>query len=270
MAGKVFLVGAGPGDPGLLTRKAERLLREADVVVLDALVSAEIVAMIRPGARIVNAGKRASQHTLTQDETNALLVEEANRGHRVVRLKGGDPFVFGRGGEEAEELKKHGISFEIVPGISSAIAGPAYAGIPVTHRACATSVTLVTGHESDESMGIAWDALTRLKGTIVFLMGLGRLGAISAKLIEHGMSSEMPVAVIADGTRFTQKTVTGTLQTIEKAVHDSAMKPPAQPRSSTTFPCQLICRSNQASRTRFFSVRTQRMSSDHQRSATLS
>lgn len=227
MAGKVFLVGAGPGDPGLLSIKAARLLGEADVVVLDALVSREIVAMIRPGARIVNAGKRASQHTLSQDETNALLVEEATAGNRVVRLKGGDPFVFGRGGEEAEELRKHGIDFEIVPGISSAIAGPAYAGIPVTHRACATSVTLVTGHESDDSMGIAWEALTRLNGTIVFLMGLGRLGSITAKLIEHGMSGDMPAAVIADGTRLTQKTVTGTLLTIEKSVHDAGVRPPA-------------------------------------------
>jgi len=227
MAGKVFLVGAGPGDPGLLTRKAERLLGEADVVVLDALVSADIAAMINPAARVVDAGKRASKHTMTQDETNALLVEEASKGHRVVRLKGGDPFIFGRGGEEAEELHRHGIAFEIVPGISSAIAGPAYAGIPVTHRACATSVTLVTGHESDESMGIAWDALVGFRGTIVFLMGLARLGAIAGKLIEHGMRSDMPVAVISDGTRFTQKTVTGTLLTIEAAVAAGEVKPPA-------------------------------------------
>ncbi|MCU1347153.1 MAG: cobA, partial [Acidobacteria bacterium] len=150
-AGRVFLVGAGPGDPKLLTLRAAELLASADVVVLDALVSKEIAAMIPKSAEVVYAGKRASAHTLPQEQINQLLVDQAKAGRRVVRLKGGDPFVFGRGGEEAEELVAAGVPVEIVPGISSAIAGPAYAGIPVTHRSYATSVTLVTGHESDGS-----------------------------------------------------------------------------------------------------------------------
>src|SRR5438874_12581950 len=161
MSGKVYLVGAGPGDPGLLTRRAAELLASADLVALDALVSKDIAALIAKSADVVYVGKRASAHTLPQDKINALLVEEAKKGRRVVRLKGGDPFVFGRGGEEAEELREAGIDFEIVPGISSSIAGPAYAGIPVTHRDYSTSLTLVTGHESDQSTGIDWPVLAK-------------------------------------------------------------------------------------------------------------
>jgi len=227
MNGKVFLVGAGPGDPGLLTVKAARLLATAEVVVLDALVSPEIVHQIPSGCRIIDAGKRAGKHTLSQDEINQVLVDEARAGLRVVRLKGGDPFVFGRGGEEAEALQKAGIFFEVVPGVSSAMAGPAYAGIPVTHRTLAASVTLITGHESDESTGINWDALAKLDGTIVFLMGLARLSSIASKLIEHGRRPETPVAVISQATTMSQRTVSGTLSSIVEVVAKAVLPAPA-------------------------------------------
>lgn len=227
MSGKVFLVGAGPGDAGLLTVKAARLLASAEVVVLDALVSPEIVQQIPSGCRIIEAGKRAHIHTLSQDEINQVLIEEARAGRRVVRLKGGDPFVFGRGGEEAEALQKAGIPYEVVPGVSSAVAGPAYAGIPVTHRTLATSVTLVTGHESDESSGVRWEALARLDGTIVFLMGLARLSSIASKLIEHQRHPDTPVAVISHATTLSQRTVSGTLSTIVDEVAKVALPAPA-------------------------------------------
>ena len=213
-AGRVFLVGAGPGDPKLLTLRAAELLTSADFVALDALVSPEIAAMIAPSAEVVFVGKRASAHTLPQERINQLLVDEAKKGKRVVRLKGGDPFVFGRGGEEAEELVAAGVPVEIVPGISSSIAGPAYAGIPVTHRAHATSVTLVTGHESDGSTGVQWEPLAKLNGTIVFMMGLGNLPTIARRLVEHGAPADRPVAVISKATTAAQRTVTGTLADI--------------------------------------------------------
>jgi uroporphyrinogen III methyltransferase/synthase len=212
---KVYLVGAGPGDPSLLTLRAAELLASADLVATDALVSPEIIARIPKSAEIVYVGKRAAAHTLPQSEINALLIAEAKKGKRVVRLKGGDPFVFGRGGEEAEELAAAGVEFEIVPGISSSIAGPAYAGIPVTHRAHATSVTLITGHESDESTGIDWDALARMHGTIVFMMGLANLPLIVRKLREHGVPESKAVAVISKATTPAQQTVAGTLAGIE-------------------------------------------------------
>jgi uroporphyrinogen III methyltransferase/synthase len=219
MTGKVFLVGAGPGDPGLLTQRAAELIASADFIALDALVSKEIAAKIPKSAEVVYVGKRASAHALPQDRINELLIEQARKGRRVVRLKGGDPFVFGRGGEEAEELVAAGVSVEIVPGISSAIAGPAYAGIPVTHRDFATSVTLVTGHESGESTGIKWPALAQLDGTIVFMMGLGNLPSIVNNLTKHGASPDRPVAVISKATTPGQRTVSGTLRDIEtKAV----------------------------------------------------
>src|SRR5437763_3300674 len=200
MNGKVFLVGAGPGDPGLLTLRAVELMQSADLVAIDALVSKEIGALVPAGVEVIHVGKRSSAHTLPQDQINQLLIDEAKKGKRVVRLKGGDPSVFGRGGEEAEELVAAGVPIEIVPGISSSIAGPAYAGIPVTHRSYATSVTLVTGHESDDSTGIDWEALARMHGTIVFMMGLGNLPAISHKLREHGAPADRPVAVISRAT----------------------------------------------------------------------
>src|SRR5436190_6886826 len=208
MTGIVYLVGAGPGDPGLLTRRAADLIARADLVAIDALVSPDIAALIT--CERVYVGKRSSAHTLPQDQINQLLIDEARKGKRVVRLKGGDPFVFGRGGEEAEELVAAGVAFEIVPGISSSIAGPAYAGIPVTHRAHATSVTLVTGHESAESTGIQSGALAQLEGTIVFMMGLANLPLIARKLQEHGVPGARRVAVVSHATRPEQRTVAGT------------------------------------------------------------
>jgi uroporphyrinogen III methyltransferase/synthase len=225
--GKVFLAGAGPGDPGLLTTRAAQLIATADLIATDALVSREIAALFPKETQVVYVGKRASAHTLPQDEINQLLIDEAKKGKRVVRLKGGDPFVFGRGGEEAEELAAAGVEFEIVPGISSAIAGPAYAGIPVTHRAHATSVTLVTGHESEESTGIQWAALAQLNGTIVFMMGLANLPLIARKLREHGVPGTRRAAVIAHATRSEQRTVAGTLDDIEARAAEAKIEPPA-------------------------------------------
>ncbi|HEV7764988.1 MAG TPA: uroporphyrinogen-III C-methyltransferase [Thermoanaerobaculia bacterium] len=228
MTGIVYLVGAGPGDARLLTLRAAELIAKADLVALDALVSNDIAAMIPKSAQIVYVGKRASAHALPQDQINQLLIDEARAGKRVVRLKGGDPFVFGRGGEEAEELVAAGVPFEIVPGISSAIAGPGYAGIPVTHRAYATSVTLVTGHEADSgSTGIRWPALAQLDGTIVFMMGFANLGAIARNLTEHGMPSSRGCAVISKATRADQRTVAGTLADIESRVADAKLETPA-------------------------------------------
>ena len=226
--GKVWLVGAGPGDARLLTLRAAELIARADVVALDALVSNDIAAMIPKSARIVYVGKRASAHALPQEKINALLIDEAREGKRVVRLKGGDPFVFGRGGEEAEELAAAGVPFEIVPGISSAIAGPGYAGIPVTHRAYATSVTLVTAHEADSgSTGIKWPALAQLDGTIVFMMGFANLPVIVHTLMEFGMSPDRGCAVISKGTRADQRSVAGTLRNIELMVTEAKLETPA-------------------------------------------
>ncbi|HEX9985769.1 MAG TPA: uroporphyrinogen-III C-methyltransferase [Thermoanaerobaculia bacterium] len=227
MPGKVYLVGAGPGDPGLLTLRAAELLASADVVALDALVSPDIAARIPKTTEIVYVGKRASAHALPQDRINQLLIDEARKGRTVVRLKGGDPFVFGRGGEEAEELLAAGIPVEIVPGISSAIAGPAYAGIPVTHRSYATSVTLVTAHESEGSTGIKWPALAQLDGTIVFMMGFANLPMIVARLLEQGVPPARGVAVISKATTREQRTVSGTLADIEARVAAANLATPA-------------------------------------------
>jgi len=227
MNGKVFLVGAGPGDPGLLTLKAAGLIESADFIAIDALVSSEVAALVPEGTEVVHVGKRASAHTLPQEEINALLVREAKKGKLVVRLKGGDPFVFGRGGEEAEAIAAAGIDVEVVPGISSSIAGPAYAGIPVTHRRCATSLTIVTGHESESSTGIEWPVLAKLQGTIVFMMGLANLELITRKLIEFGMSEGKPVAVISKATTPEQRTVAGTLATIVDRLTDMPLPAPA-------------------------------------------
>jgi len=228
VSGKVYLVGAGPGDARLLTLRAAELIAKADLVALDALVSRDIAAMIPKSAQVVYVGKRASTHALPQEQINRLLIDAAKGGKRVVRLKGGDPFVFGRGGEEAEELAAAGVAFEIVPGISSAIAGPGYAGIPVTHRAYATSVTLVTAHEADSgSTGIRWPALAQLDGTIVFMMGFANLGSIVRNLLDHGMSPARGCAVIAKATRADQRTITGTLADIEPRVAAAHLETPA-------------------------------------------
>lgn len=226
--GKVYLVGAGPGDARLLTVRALELIQHADLVALDALVSKDIAALIPKATQVVYVGKRAAAHALPQDQINQLLVDEAKKGKKVVRLKGGDPFVFGRGGEEAEELVAAGVPFEIVPGISSSIAGPGYAGIPVTHRKYATSVTLVTAHEADSgSTGIKWPALAQLDGTIVFMMGFANLGTICQKLVENGMSADRGCAVISKGTRHDQRTVVGTLGSIEPKVAAAQLETPA-------------------------------------------
>jgi uroporphyrinogen III methyltransferase/synthase len=226
--GKVYLVGAGPGDARLLTVRAAELIAKADLVALDALVSKEIAALVPKDTEVVYVGKRASAHALPQDQINQLLVDEAKKGKSVVRLKGGDPFVFGRGGEEAEELVAAGVPVEIVPGISSSIAGPAYAGIPVTHRSYATSVTLVTAHEADSgSTGIKWPALAQLDGTIVFMMGFANLPTIVAKLIEFGMPADRGCAVVSKGTRPDQRSVAGTLRNIERLVSEAKLETPA-------------------------------------------
>jgi uroporphyrinogen III methyltransferase / synthase len=227
MTGKVFLIGAGPGDPGLLTIRAADLIARADFIAIDALVSDAIAERAPKTAEVVYVGKRASRHALPQDKINQLLIDEAKKGKTVVRLKGGDPFVFGRGGEEAEELSAAGVAFEIVPGISSALAGPAYAGIPVTHRSYATSLTLVTGHEADASTGIKWEALAQLDGTIVFLMGFGNLATIAEKLTVNGVSADRPIAVISKATTPEQRTVTGTLSDIDRRVAQAKLPMPA-------------------------------------------
>jgi uroporphyrin-III C-methyltransferase len=227
MSGKVFLVGAGPGDPALLTLRAAELIASADLIAVDALVSVEVMARIPSGTDVVYVGKRAGAHAMPQEEINALLIAEARKGKRVVRLKGGDPFVFGRGAEEAEELVAAGIPVEIVPGISSAIAGPAYAGIPVTHRRFATSLTIVTAHESNASTGVAWSTLADRNGTVVFMMGLSNLPLIVHKLREHGVSGEKPIAVISRATTPRQRTIDGTLATIIDRVADAKLEAPA-------------------------------------------
>jgi uroporphyrin-III C-methyltransferase len=195
----VYLVGAGPGDPGLLTVRGRDLLERCDAVVYDALADPRLLDLVPAAAERIDAGKRAGSHRMLQDEINALLVELAGRAGCVVRLKGGDPFVFGRGGEEALALAQAGVAFEVVPGVSSAHAVPAYAGIPITHRGMAAQATLVTGHEdaAREGSAIDWEWLARSPGTLVFLMGVRSLGANAERLIEHGMDPSTPAASAA-------------------------------------------------------------------------
>jgi uroporphyrinogen III methyltransferase/synthase len=228
MNGKVWLVGAGPGDVGLLTIRGREVLQNADVVVYDALVGQEILAMIPDSARLIFAGKRSGNHFLRQEETNRVLLEEALAGNRVVRLKGGDPFLFGRGGEELELLAEHGVPFEIVPGITSAIAVPAYNGIPVTHRDFCSSVHIVTGHRrSDHTYDIDFDALVRTRGTLVFLMGIAALPDICAGLLSAGMDPDMPAAVLERGTTADQRRISATVGTLEAACAAAGVLTPA-------------------------------------------
>ncbi|HET6368622.1 MAG TPA: uroporphyrinogen-III C-methyltransferase, partial [Pseudomonadales bacterium] len=216
--GRVALVGAGPGDPGLMTVRGLALLQAAEAVVYDRLVAPALLHEAPPAAERVYVGKRPGAHEVSQPEINAILVALARRGLRVVRLKGGDPFVFGRGGEEGEALAAAGIAFEVVPGITSAIAAPAYAGIPVTHRGLSTSVTIVTGHEDPTkgSTDTDWDALARAGGTLVVLMGAGRVTEIAKALIAGGRDAATPVAAIRWGTRPEQRTLRATLETIDQ------------------------------------------------------
>ena len=226
--GTVFLVGSGPGDPDLLTVKAKRLIESADVVLHDKLPGPEILGEI-PEAKREDVGKRAGGEWTPQEYTNRRMVELAREGNRVVRLKGGDPFVFGRGGEEAEHLADEGIPFEVVPGVTSAIAGPAVAGIPVTHRDHASSVSFVTGHEDptkDES-AVNWDALAATGGTIVVLMGVGKLPAYAAALRDAGLDGDTPVALVERATWPDSRVATGTLDTIVDARDEAEIEPPA-------------------------------------------
>lgn len=227
--GKVYLVGAGPGDPGLLTLKGKNLLEFADVVVYDALVSPEILAMINPQAERIDAGKRRGRHSLPQAETTQLLIEKAQNNAIVVRLKGGDPFVFGRGGEEMEDLVAAGVPVEVVPGITSGIAAPAYCGIPLTHRHYSSSVTFVTGHESVGKYrpDVNWSAIAQGSETIVIYMGVHNLEYIIKELLTAGKGAETPVALIRWGTRPDQQQLIGTLATIAQQVIDTGFEAPA-------------------------------------------
>lgn len=213
--GKVILVGAGPGDPDLLTVKALRMLQQADVVVYDRLVSNEIIGLIPEHTNLIFVGKRAGHHCVPQDGINQILVEQALKGQIVVRLKGGDPFIFGRGGEELEALLPHNIPFEVVPGITAAAGCAAYAGIPLTHRDHAQSVQFVTGHLKSEKEQIDWASLARSNNTLVFYMGLNQSGEICRRLEAHGMSPLTPAAIIERGTSKNQRVLPCSLETLE-------------------------------------------------------
>ncbi|MFI2858131.1 uroporphyrinogen-III C-methyltransferase [Paenibacillus sp. JSM ZJ436] len=229
MTGKVYLVGAGPGDARLITVKGKDCLEQADVVVYDRLASPRLLRWLQPGVQKIYVGKLPDRHTMKQVEINQLLVDLALEGKTVVRLKGGDPTIFGRVGEEAELLYKHGIPFEIVPGITSSISVPAYAGIPVTHRDLASSLSIITGHESPDKLDrmIQWDKVTHATGTLIFMMGVAKIGYISRQLMLHGKPPETPVALIRWGTRAEQDTLVGTLQDIEEKVNALRFEPPA-------------------------------------------
>ena len=227
-AGKVWLVGAGPGDIGLFTLKGEAVLQQADVVVYDSLVGEGVLARIPEHARLINVGKRASHHTMVQEDINKVLLEEAQKGNKVVRLKGGDPFLFGRGGEELELLSENGISYEIVPGVTSPISVPAYNGIPVTHRDFCSSLHIITGHKrAGQTYDIDFRALTQTKGTLVFLMGIAALEDICKGLLNGGMDPDMPAAVLQKGTTAGQKRVVATVSTLNAEVDRQGIETPA-------------------------------------------
>lgn len=227
--GKVYLVGAGPGDPGLMTLKGKALLEHADVVIYDALVSPAILTMIGPQAEQINAGKRRGRHSMVQEDTTQLLIEKAQTHAVVVRLKGGDPFVFGRGGEEMEDLTRAGIAVEVVPGITSGIAAPAYAGIPLTHRHYSSSVTFVTGHESAGKYRpqVNWSAIAHGSETIVIYMGVHNLPSIIGELHQAGMGLDTPIALVRWGTRPDQQELVGTLATIVQQIEATGFDAPA-------------------------------------------
>jgi len=225
--GKVFLVGAGPGDPDLLTLKGKRCLEAADVILCDQLVNGELLEFAHADAELIYVGKRAGKHCVEQRDIEALLIQKAREGKNVVRLKGGDPFVFGRGGEEAQALSAAGIPYEIVPGVSSAIAAPAYAGIPVTHRSCASSLAIVTGHKASNGCGeVKWRDLARSVDTIVILMGLQNIREIMRQLLKGGCEPGRPVALIQSGTRPSQRTLVATVATIADLVEAAGFKSP--------------------------------------------
>ncbi|MFZ5775541.1 MAG: uroporphyrinogen-III C-methyltransferase [Thermodesulfobacteriota bacterium] len=228
--GKVYLIGAGPGDPTLITVKGLELLKRAEVLVYDYLASPKLLKHVPKTTELIYAGKKGGVcHAHTQDEINQMLVDHALAGKIVVRLKGGDPFIFGRGGEEIEELAKHGISFEVVPGVTSATAAATYAGVPITHRGYTSSVAFITGHEdpTKDSTNIAWDKIATGIGTLVFYMGIKNLPFITENLIKHGRSPETPVAVVRWASTPVQRSVVGTLATIAEVVKKERIKPPA-------------------------------------------
>ncbi len=228
MSGKVFLLGAGPGDSGLLTQKAARLLSQAEVVVYDRLVGEDILAMMPKTAEHINVGKHAGRHPVPQQEISSILLQKAQEGKQVVRLKGGDCFLFGRGGEELELLREHGIPFEVVPGVPSPIAATAYAGIPVTHRDYCASVHFITGHrKEDGALNLDYESLVRLKGTLVFLMSVATCGEIAAGLMANGMEPDMDCAVIENGTRPEQRKFIATVGTIAAVICDNHVISPA-------------------------------------------
>ncbi len=228
MKGKVWLLGAGPGDPGLFTLKGKEVLEQADVVVYDALVGQGVLQLVPEHAELIYAGKRAGNHALRQEETNRVLLEQALQGKRVVRLKGGDPFVFGRGGEELELLVENGVLFEVVPGVTSAFAVPAYNGIPVTHRDFCSSVHIITGHRrGDRSYDIDFSALSRTGGTLIFLMGIAALPDICRGLLAVGMDADTPAAVVERGTTAAQRRISATLGTLEAVCAAAEPQTPA-------------------------------------------
>ena len=229
MTGKAYLVGSGPGGLGLLTMRAREVIDAADVVLYDQLPGEEILATLPEDAERIDCGKYGGSHTLEQDEIEVLMVERVKAGKTVVRLKGGDPFLFGRGGEEIETLRAHGISVEVVPGVTSAIAVPEMVGIPVTHRRYASQVTFITGHEdpTKPESALDWEVLARLKGTLVILMGVKNLPAIAAALTANGKDPATPVAIIERGLRPDQRVTVGTIADIAGKARAAGVRPPA-------------------------------------------
>lgn len=224
--GEVFLVGAGPGDPDLLTLKALRLIQEAEVVLYDRLVTPEILQRVRPDAEKIHVGKERANHSVPQEQINQMLVRLALEGKKVVRLKGGDPFIFGRGGEEIDSLAAAGIPFQVIPGITAASGCASYAGIPLTHRDCAQSVRFVTGHLKDDTIELDWADLAKEQQTVVFYMGLVGLQTICEQLIKHGAPADRPIALVQQGTTSTQRVLTGTLSTMPELVQNNEVKAP--------------------------------------------
>lgn len=224
--GTVYLIGAGPGNPELLTVRAARLLAQADAIAYDHLVAPEIVALAPATAERIYVGKERDQHTIPQEDLNLLLVSLAQQGKRVVRLKGGDPYIFGRGGEEAEILAEHGVAFEVVPGVTAAAGVAAYAGIPLTHRDHSQACVLVTGHLKDGSADLDWEALARTRQTVVIYMGLHGLPILCSQLIKHGLPIDWPAAIVQQGTTARQRTVIGTLGTLPELALSAGLKAP--------------------------------------------